>query len=392
MSDLRAELARAFRDQARFAEGYSPLYAQLFAMVARWLAEDAADEIVAWLLQRAKVRRPFDVTLLLPAALHREVLAGEKAALSLSRFFPTAGGRVPAPPAPALDAALRHAILARGATLAEFIDRANVQTNETGRGLAWLLPVSALGWPSIHLLELGASAGLNLLADQRAYRLVSDAAPETTLLTLGHASASQFTTRVRNPIELPPLLCCPQVLSRTGGDVYPFHLNSAEDELTLMAFIWADQVTRVQRLMEGIAALRVAAASPSPVRLAPLRLPEELPRFLEEHAPRPLDVPLVLYNTTVSMYLPDGSEGLRQAIEAWAGRQPAPVLWLQWENGVGIGSSPPEDAWLAWTADLWPGTGRGRSHHWHLAWVHPHGTALEWTPQMDSFLNIAMHI
>src|SRR5690606_1327638 len=80
-------------------------------------------------------------------------------------------------PAPLLHHALRETIFARRDSLAAFIRRANVQTNETGRGLVWLLPVACLGWPAVHLVELGASAGLNLVADQRAYRLVEAADP-----------------------------------------------------------------------------------------------------------------------------------------------------------------------------------------------------------------------
>ena len=69
------------------------------------------------------------------------------------------------------------AILARREPLAAFIRSANVQTNETGRGLAWLLPVACLGWPAVHLVELGASAGLNLVAERRGYRLMDAADP-----------------------------------------------------------------------------------------------------------------------------------------------------------------------------------------------------------------------
>jgi hypothetical protein len=129
------ELAGAFARQQRFADGYSPLYAHLFGVVGDWLAADKGDEVVAWLVELAAARRPFDLTLLLPAALHREVLAGMPEAAPLAAFYPTAGGRVPDTPAP-LAEALYRVILARRETLTAFIRRANVQTNETGRGLA----------------------------------------------------------------------------------------------------------------------------------------------------------------------------------------------------------------------------------------------------------------
>ncbi|MCW5864375.1 MAG: DUF2332 domain-containing protein [Anaerolineae bacterium] len=393
MSDLRVQLTNDFRSQERFAAGYSPLYALLFGIVAGWLAAEEPDPVLDWLLTAAAERRPFDVTLLLPAALHRDVLAGVPAAAPLAPFYPSVGGTVPGAPAADLAAALRQVVLARGDALAAFIRRANVQTNETGRGLAWLLPLAALGWPAVHLLELGASAGLNLVAEQRAYRLADAAAPEMTLLALGSGAPPQFTTLARGRATLPPLLCCPTILSRTGVDLHPFPLATAEDELTLTAFLWADQVTRVDRLREGIAALRAVAATAAPVRLAPLRLPDELPGFLAGYDPAPGDAPVVVFNTTVTMYLPDRGAGLRAAIDAWAGRRAAPVLWLQWEPAGPDDDPPPEDSWFRWTADLWPNaSGEHRRHHFQLAWVHPHGTALAWSPQIGSFLDIAMQI
>lgn len=393
MADQRAQLIDDFRAQQRFAAGYSPLYALLFGIVAGWLAAEPAGPVVDWLLALAAERRPFDVTLLLPAALHRDVLAGVPAAAPLAPFYPSVGGTVPAAPATDFAAALRQVIRARGDALAAFIRRANVQTNETGRGLAWLLPLAALGWPAVHLLELGASAGLNLVAEQRAYRLADTAAPETTLLMLGKGTAPQFTALARGRATLPPLPCCPTILSRTGVDLHPFPLATAEDEMTLTAFLWADQVTRIDRLREGIAALRAVETTAAPVRLVPLRLPDELPGFLTGYDPAPSDAPVVVFNTTVTMYLPDRGAGLREAIGAWAGRRTAPVLWLQWEMPDPADGAPAGDNWLAWTADLWPNAPGGLRHqHFHIAWVHPHGTALAWTPQIGPFLDIAMQI
>lgn len=400
--DTRLELARQFRNQARFADGYSPLYADLFAIVAGWLAAGPDDPVVAWLVDAAAERRPFDVTLLLMAALHRDVLAGEPAAAELGRYFPTAGhGRSAADGARGdqsavrgsqsvgpLPAALREAILARRDALGAFIRRANVQTNETGRGLVWLLPVAWLGRPAVHLIELGASAGLNLVAEQRGFRVVDAADPARVLLSVGEGPP-QFTTLARG--AAPPLQppCCPTVLSRAGGDMLPFHLRSREDELTLASYVWGDQPQRLVRLREGIAALHAVEKTAAPVTLHPLRLPDELPGFLAAVRPRPVRAPVVLFNTTTTMYLPDRGASMRGIIAAWAAELGAPVLWLQWEPAWG-GPEPPEKEWLAWTADYWPGNGRGEARHWRLAWVHPHGTALQWEPGWGDFLSKTM--
>ena len=371
---MRRQLEHHFREQQRFAEGYSPLYADLFAIVAGRLAGDAADPVVDWLIEAAAERPPFDVTLLLMAALHRDVLAGEPAAAELGRYYTTADHRPPTADRQPTAVVLQQMLLARPDALGEFIRTANVQTNETGRGLVWLLPVACMGWDAVHLVELGASAGLNLVADRRVYRLADAAEPSRTLLQLG-AGPPQFTTLVRgrSPQERPPAV----VLSRTGGDVRPFHLRTTEDELTLASFIWGDQAQRMARLREGIAALRSVESSAAPVRLAPLNLPDGLPRFLAGELPRPLDAPVVIYNTVVTLYLPDRGASLRGMVAEWAARQSVPVLWLQWEPWWD-GPPPPEREWMLWTADYWPNDGRAAAPRSHLAWVHPHGAALEW--------------
>jgi len=368
-------LLYSFREQERFAGGYSPLYARLFGAVAGWLEVDTTDPIVAWLRDVSAGRQPFEVTLLLAAALHREVLAGAPEVAALARFYPTVGSQSPGAADEAFTAALREAILARREALAPFIQHAAVQTNETARGLVWLLPVAHLGWPAIHLIELGASAGLNLVAERRAYRLVDAVEPARTLLELGAVGESPFVTAVRGDWTGATHFrkwVAPNVLSRTGGDLRPFHLHTVEDERALAAFVWGDQPARLARLREGIAALHAVKATAAPVRLFPLRLPDELPAFLARHAP-PAGAPVVIYNTTVTMYLPECGAALREMVGRWAAEHAAPVLWLQWELPL-QGERPPEEAWLVWTADLWQ-----NDHHSHrqLGWIHPHGVALD---------------
>jgi hypothetical protein len=75
------------------------------------------------------------------------------------------------------------------------------------------------------------------------------------------------------------------------------------------------------------------------------------------------------------MYLPDQGVSLWGIIDEWATTHTVPVLWLQWEPPP-PNDPPPREAWHAWTADLWP-VG-GRPIHRRLAWVHPHGSALQW--------------
>ncbi|MCI0399210.1 MAG: DUF2332 domain-containing protein [Chloroflexi bacterium] len=145
----QARLAHKFREQQAFAAGYSPLYERLFGVVAGWLDAPGAanDPLVQWLLHAGRQRHTLDVTLLLAAGLHRAVLAGKSSAAGLAAYYSTAG-HYQSPDDPGFAATLRQAILANREELAAFIGAARVQTNETGRGLCWLLPLLATGWPA----------------------------------------------------------------------------------------------------------------------------------------------------------------------------------------------------------------------------------------------------
>lgn len=377
---LRAELIERFREQALFAEGYAPVYRRLFSAVAGWLAAGSDEEFAGWLITAAADRQPFDVTLLLPAAIHFDVLAAVPAAAPLAGYYPSVGGRAPDDDDPGFEAALRQVIHDRRDAIAAFIRTENVQTNETARGLAWLLPASVVGWPAIRLVELGASAGLNLVAERRSYRLVSETEPNAPLLDLGRADTPQFVTRIAGDLTLPfgpAELRLPEPIIRIAGDQKPFPLDSPQAETKLAAFIWPDQPTRLERLREGIRAVSAAAGDGEPVSVAPLHLPDELAEFMHRAVADGPTLPVIVYNTTMSMYLAGGATALRKAMSHWASSAAAldvPLLWLQWEPAH-TGEEPPEPGWVAWTGDLWY---RGRHHHARLAWVHPHGTRLRW--------------
>lgn len=377
MSSFYDELIGRFRKQLAFAETYSPLYAAFFGTLADWLQNAPASDLTTWLLAAGNGRSPFDVPLLLAAGLHRDVLLREPAASELARFYPSAGGTVRAAadehgtqPLPAFQSALRTAILTRRAPLAAFIQSATVQTNETGRGIAWLLPLLLSGWEAAHLVDLGASAGLNLVAERRAFRLAFSGGS----LDVGQGEPVQFEVDLAGQTARPAVdgRSLPQILSRTGCDLNPFRLETAVDEQTLAAFVWPDQVARLQRLREGIAAFRAAQHSDVPVRLHAVELPVGLPEFLETAVPRD-DAPVLLYNTYITMYLPSRGVRLREHIGAWAATQRRPVLWIQWEPPKNLGhvaAELPEIGWLAWTADLWHA---GTHRHRLLGWTHPHG-------------------
>lgn len=374
MADYQERLLHRFQQQQAFAAGYSPLYACLFGTVATWLEERPPTPIIAWLLTVCAARQPFDVTLLLAAGLHRDILLGVVEVAGLAAYYPSVGGTaVCTSHSSTFAQALHDAIWARREPLAQFIQTATVQTNETGRGLVWLLPLHYLGWEAVQLLDLGASAGLNLLAEQRAFRFVDGQGKPVA--DFGAGEPVQFTTRLRQEaIWLGQRQTLPRIVGRLGGDIAPFGLETAVSEQTLAAYVWADQLPRLQRLREGIAAYHQAADSDAPVQLFPLNLPDELPQFLQTHVP-PSPVPLVIYNTYITMYLAERGAKLRAHVVTWASQQLRPVLWLQWEPPHGEPTAAPEFGWCEWTADLFH---NGQHQQRRLGWVQPHGTDVVW--------------
>jgi len=377
-------LAYRFAAQEKFARGYAPLYARLFGLIAGWLSapEWAADPLVNWLLQVAAGRRSLPVTNLLLAGLHQRVLAAEPDVAELAAYYPTVGGNKP-PDEDDLPQILRAAIRHNQAELGAFIQQATVQTNETARGLAWVLPLSFVSWKAVHLVDLGASAGLNLVADRRSFGLED---PTGKVIILNDAPRPvQFQTRVTG--ELGPLArtgLLPEITGRSGIDIHPFLLETAADEQILRSFIWADQPHRLVRLEEGLAAFREIQAGDVPVRLSAVDIPAELPEFL--HAREGHD-PVLIYNTYMTVYLSDRGESLREIIGQWAKTQPRPVLWTQWEPARD--KDPPHTGWCAWTVDCWQ---RGNHRQWHLGWVQPHGTEAQFTSDFTTMAEILPNV
>lgn len=183
------------------------------------------------------------------------------------------------------------------------------QTNEIRRSSALLpafLTLAHMFEKPLDLLEVGASAGLNLQWDRYRYRLGD--------LDWGDPAS---------PVRLEPEWHGPrppdadvEVRDRRGCDLNPLDPTSADDRLRLMSYVWADQADRMERLR---AALSIAASAPPPVdRLGALSW---LPWMLAE--PRPGTV-MVLYHTIAWQYLPPEDRAQGEAIIREAGERATP--------------------------------------------------------------------
>ena len=224
-----------------------------------------------------------------------------------------------------------------------------VQTNEVGRCAALapaILWVSA-GMP-VRLLELGASAGLNLRWD--AYRY-EDAWGDPR-------SPVQLVDRyegTRPPFKPPEV----EIVERRGCDVAPVDPSSDEGRLTLSSFVWPDQPERLA-LLRG--ALAVAQRVPAVVDAA--GADEWLVRVLAE--PRPACA-TVVFQSIVWQYIQTAQRERIAETMAQAGARAdsaTPLAWLRME---------PDGAATALRATVWPGE-RTRL----LAHAGYHGRPVTW--------------
>lgn len=242
----RDALATKFRDFVKLeGRGYSPLYERLSALIAE-------DQHLLSILDDAPARQRQPT--LLFAAVHDRVLAHPHE--SLARWYPTVtGGPIPDDD---VGPALRSFCAAHEAELRSLVATRSTQTNEVLRCTALLLAFDRLadeGIGPLGVVEIGASAGLNLLCDRYSYDYAG-------LGTVGdRASPVRLSTTFRGA-RRPPLPRVPRVASRTGIDLLPIDVRDAAATRWLQACLFGDQLERQKRLR---AALQVAQAAPPSV-------------------------------------------------------------------------------------------------------------------------------
>ena len=189
--------------------------------------------------------------------VHALVLTGR--APELAEFYPTAGGAADAGPGAALAwPAVRQVLKEHAAEIRSWLEHPP-QTNEVGRGAAlagaMCYLVAEVACP-VRLVEIGASAGLNLRADRF---WISGAG-----VSFGDPASP---VRMRGGwLGQPPPVRPIDVISRAGGDLSPVDPLSEDGRLRLSAYVWADQVARMDRLR---GALELAARLPADLRAEP---------------------------------------------------------------------------------------------------------------------------
>jgi len=222
-----------------------------------------------------------------------------------------------------------------------------VQTNEVQRSWA-LVPafLSLVDDRPLDLLELGPSAGLNLVWDR--YRHVYS----TGVFGDG-------PLELRGDDRVPPpasLLARPaSVARRRGVDLNPVDVTTDEGSLLLQSFVWADQANRLERLRAAIDVVR--GDPPELIRGDYVR---DLPALLED---RVAGAQLVVFETASTQYLDhEQRNALHEAMHD-AGRA-EPFTFLTTRSHAG-------NDYYTLEAVAWPSGEREAVEHFdfHGAWL-----------------------
>ena len=210
----------------------------------------------------------------------------------------------------------------------------------------------------LNLIEIGPSAGLNLIWDQYAVRYSRG---NETFFTEPRDAALILDCELRGE-RLPPLGPAPKVASRVGLELNPVDLSDPHWRNWLKALVWPDQVARFARLEKAIAIFREHPAE--------IRGGDALSLLADAIARIPEGEPVCVYHTYVVYQFSEAN--MRLALDdilVMAGLR-RPIFRLSCEGSLE----------RAGEAEMLLG-------HYHdgakklrrLATCHPHGAWLEWT-------------
>ena len=349
MTDV-AELSEHFRALGSDHRNRSPLHAHLCSAAA----DDP--EIVA-LLQAAPQDQQLPV--LLMAAVHSIVLAEPD--LELAAYYPSV---TEAPRAGDAFPAFRALCHRRADELRRIVAHRQVQTNEVGRSAIFLPALAqiadAVG--PIGLLDVGASAGLNLQLDRFEYHYSPGG-------DVGGPSPVVVRTATRGEVPVPAVV--PAISARLGIDRSPIDAADADDARWLMACVWPDQRDRFERMRDAL-----ALAREHPVAVCRSDAVDGLRAAVDEVASA--GHPVVL-NSWVLNYLGDDRRRAYLAELDAIGRE-RDLDWLYAEApalcaGIPFGDRGDDPFITALTLTTWRAGERSTRH---LAAAHPHGYWLHW--------------
>jgi hypothetical protein len=209
---------------------------------------------------------------------------------------------------------LARALLEREPNAAAQFIRSAPQTNETRRSIALLAAflTFAEAWNGeVDMLEIGASAGLNLNWDLFTYKTKSWA--------WGAEGPVQIDTDWNGP---PPPLADINVRHRAACDLNPLDISDPAQLLQLKSYIWPDQPERLARFDGAVALAREAGVQ--------VERADAAAWLTQKLAHRATDAATIVYHSIFLQYPPrEAREAIANAITS-AGAQATPQAPLAW--------------------------------------------------------------
>lgn len=317
------------REWARHTHG-SPLYAHLSEVVAR------SDELLR--VTNRIVNLPRQNVLF--AAVHYLLMQG--AGPDLSRFYPSL--RDDPVTVSDVDPVFTGFVLEHEDEIVEIGRTRYTQTNESRRAVVLLPAIWETTLSRFHLVDVGASAGLNLFLDLYRYRWNG--------LEWGLASPVILETELRGR-ELSPRDLT--VLGRVGLDLHPVDSNDPDDRRWLEALIWPEHPERRERLRSAL-----DLAQTVPLNFVAGSALDTLASTLDG---LPADDPAVVMTSFTLNQFTEDQRGQFESIVS-DGRRRRPVAWVWFEH------MHRDDPWPKFGFD----EGSGRRV---LGEAHPHGEWME---------------
>lgn len=253
-----------------------------------------------------------------------------------------------------LEATLRTALIAYDSELITWLE-SPPQTNEVGRSgalYAGLLVIADQFDHPIELLELGASAGLNLNLDKFAYVLGGESFGD-------EASAVKIAPQWQG--NAPPK-AKPLIVARTGVDLNPLDVGDKLVAERLIAYVWPDQLERLTRI-----AAAISVARENPPRVDAGDAADWLEQALSQ--PQREQTVRVIMHSVFWQYLPKVTQQkiidlIKKASQAAS--EERSLAYLTFEAGTSLYS-------MTLKLKIWPG-----ENEQILANCHPHATTIDW--------------
>jgi len=243
------------------------------------------------------------------------------------------------------------------------------QTNEIGRCSA-LLPafatVATTRDEPLAIVDLGTSAGLNLLFDRYAYdygRPRPVGSPDSVVT---------LRCNLREDRDLPLVL--PTVSERIGIDQSPIHVADPDESRWLLACQWPGHLARFERLRQ---ALDIARRTPVPLRIEQGDFVDRLVSVVAEVTD---DAHLCVFHSWAAAYLSEDRQHDLTASLRYVARN-RPVSWIFAESPhetPGLPHPPAPRHIKGATALVLVELDGTTEHARRLGDMHPHGAWLHW--------------